>query len=174
MTPPSTTPFSQGELSQKRRLRSHLDLIKWIPGDITEVTCPVSFRIELSDGQTISQHQDHVRVKNDARSRDVKVELHDTPHQASESLTIPTHTQVWSESSVTDIESSLISDPPSQSTVEDLDISAQSTRDTVSRFPKRIQIVLFQRILGGEKYINMRQYSVYSDTGLLCVLGVSL
>ena len=59
---------------------------KWIPGHITEVTGPVSFCIELSDGQIISQHQDHVRVKNDARSQDVEVELHDT-RQASELLT---------------------------------------------------------------------------------------
>ena len=31
-------------------------------------------------------------------------ELHDNPHQASEPLTIPVHTQVQNESSVTDIE----------------------------------------------------------------------
>ena len=60
----------------------------------------VSFRIELSDGWIISQHQDHVRVKYDARSQNVEVELHDTC-QASEPLTIPMHTEVRNESSTT-------------------------------------------------------------------------
>ena len=150
---------------------------KWIPGHITEVTGPMSFRIELSDGQIISQHQDHVQVNHDARSQDVEVELHDT-RQASELLTIPMHTKVRNESSITDIESSPICDPTSQSTVEDSDVSPQSTSDSVNQFPKRItnlpNYFLFQSILGGEKYNNVRQYSVYSDTSLFCVLGVSL
>ena len=70
----------------------------------------MSFRIELSDDQIITQHQDH--IQNDARNQNVEVELQDT-HQASDPLTILMHIEVRDENSIIDIESSLISNPPS-------------------------------------------------------------
>lgn len=45
--------FGQGEL--------------WVPGVISEVTGPVSYTIELTDGsgRTVRRHQDHVRRRHD-------------------------------------------------------------------------------------------------------------
>ena len=43
--------FGQGEL--------------WLPGIISEVTGPVSYTIELTDGRTVRRHQDHVRMRHD-------------------------------------------------------------------------------------------------------------
>ena len=37
----------------------------WLPGIITEVTGPVSYVIELTDGRTVRRHQDHVRRHHD-------------------------------------------------------------------------------------------------------------
>ena len=49
--------FGQGEL--------------WFPGVISEVTGPVSYTIELTDGsgRTVRQHQDHVRRRHDVLPR---------------------------------------------------------------------------------------------------------
>ena len=33
----------------------------WLPGHIIESTGPVSFKVQLQDGRTISRHQDHLR-----------------------------------------------------------------------------------------------------------------
>ena len=37
----------------------------WLPGIISEVTGPVSYVIELTDGRTVRRHQDHVRRRHD-------------------------------------------------------------------------------------------------------------
>ena len=37
----------------------------WLLGIISEVTGPVSYTIELTDGQTVRRHQDHVRMRHD-------------------------------------------------------------------------------------------------------------
>ena len=37
----------------------------WLPGVISEVTGPVSYTIELTDGRTVRRHQDHVRMRHD-------------------------------------------------------------------------------------------------------------
>ena len=37
----------------------------WLPGIICEVTGPVSYVIELTDGRTVRRHQDHVRRRHD-------------------------------------------------------------------------------------------------------------
>ena len=35
----------------------------WLPGHIIESSGPVSFKIQLQDGRTISRHQDHLRKR---------------------------------------------------------------------------------------------------------------
>ena len=35
----------------------------WLPGHIIESSGPVSFKVQLQDGRTISRHQDHLRKR---------------------------------------------------------------------------------------------------------------
>ena len=37
----------------------------WLPGIISEVTGPVSYVIELTDGRTVRRRQDHVQRRHD-------------------------------------------------------------------------------------------------------------
>ena len=37
--------------------------IKWLPGKVTKITGPLSYVIELSDGNTVRRHVDHIKAE---------------------------------------------------------------------------------------------------------------
>ena len=37
--------------------------IKWLPGKVTKITGPLSYVIELSDGNTVRRHVDHIKAR---------------------------------------------------------------------------------------------------------------
>ena len=42
-------------------VKNHRGGVPWLPGVIVQVTGPVSYRVEMADGNTIRSHQDHIR-----------------------------------------------------------------------------------------------------------------
>ena len=49
----------------------------WIPGEITELSGPVSFVVKCGDGKLIRRHQDHLRYRRDDQVTDQSHEQSD-------------------------------------------------------------------------------------------------
>ena len=43
--------------------RNYSDGSKWIPGVITEITGPVSYKVTLADGKILKRHLDQIRTR---------------------------------------------------------------------------------------------------------------
>ena len=52
--------FAQGQVVYARNFREGE---RWIPGHIVEVTCPVSYNVEVEDGRHWKRHKDHIRSR---------------------------------------------------------------------------------------------------------------
>ena len=51
--------FVEGDLVYAENFSATSD-IKWLPGKVTKITEPLSYVIELSDGNTVRHHVDHI------------------------------------------------------------------------------------------------------------------
>ena len=59
---------------------------RWLPGQIQEVTGPVSFLIELVDWRPLRRHQDHVRIRKGNSESVLQPEEHEISVQQEETL----------------------------------------------------------------------------------------
>ena len=49
----------------------------WVPGEITEISGPVSFVVKCGDGKLIRRHQDHLRHRRDDQAIEQSEEMSD-------------------------------------------------------------------------------------------------
>ena len=54
--------FVEGDLVYAENFSATSD-IKWFPGKVTKITKPLSYVIELSDGNTVRRHVDHIKAR---------------------------------------------------------------------------------------------------------------
>ena len=54
--------FVEGGLVYAENFSATSD-IKWLPGKVTQITGPLSYVIELSDGNTVCRHVDHIKAR---------------------------------------------------------------------------------------------------------------
>ena len=54
--------FVEGDLVYAENFSATSD-IKWLPGKVTKITGPLSYVIELSDGNTVRRHVDHIKAR---------------------------------------------------------------------------------------------------------------
>ena len=54
--------FVEGGLVYAENFSATSD-IKWLPGKVTKITGPLSYVIELSDGNTVRRHVDHIKAR---------------------------------------------------------------------------------------------------------------
>lgn len=54
--------FVEGDLVYAENFSATSD-IKWLPGKVTKITGPLSYIIELSDGNTVRRHVHHIKAR---------------------------------------------------------------------------------------------------------------
>ena len=74
MTVKQKTEFFKGERVYVRNFGTGNT---WMPGEITELSGPVSFVVKGGDGKLIRRHQDHLRHRRDGQETDRSPEQSD-------------------------------------------------------------------------------------------------
>ena len=69
--------FVEGDLVYAENFSATSD-IKWLPGKVTKITGPLSYVIELSDGNTFRRHVDHIKARENDQDDVQNTERDDT------------------------------------------------------------------------------------------------